>query len=527
MAASSSGTSSTSAFDRISRASAQADGHELGPLGVLVIHLQSARDLRAADRNGKSDPYVVASLVGRPDCRWTSGTKWGTLNPRWDQTHEWPGFLNDLCDQQLKLKVWDRDLTSFDDPLGECVVTLSELKDAIQANQARRSFVTEGPTSVFADGVVQGEVLFENVPLTDSAFTELASRKARERTSVYSSVGSDVEAGAAALSRPSVKPTADARDEPPPTDESTTAPSGASDEEVAAGAARGDDTDGTHDAGSSESAPAAEPEEEAESAEPVKTASFAGAGLRVPAKHAVTVVDPDEDDALAPEEKARRRHLRLSLRPAQLMPALSGSNLKAGMQTLSTRITEVKAKVFEQKTVTSGTITFTVSFKLKYSIGMFPGAPVHASAPQALRRPPPHTASCLERLRDRTLIFLGHKFFLYCAVVWALGVVGWGAFVAMLYLGLFLLPPGALGMDEGALKYWINVCIQVLTGQHASAHHGAHHGAHAHGMRARSPRRPRLHAGAHRPLLIPERHDDPLAALHWHAPGRVRPRAVA
>jgi len=113
--------------------------------------------------------------------------------------------------------------------------------------------------------------------------------------------------------------------------------------------------------------------------------------------------------------------------------------------------------------VTSGTITFSVSFKLKYSIGMFPGAPVHASAPQALRRPPPSTALWIERVRDRTLLLLGHKFFLYVAVIWALNIVGWGAFVALLYLGLFLLPPNSLGMDEDQTKYWINVCIQVLT----------------------------------------------------------------
>ena len=96
---------------------------------------------------------------------------------------------------------------------------------------------------------------------------------------------------------------------------------------------------------------------------------------------------------------------------------------------------------------------------------MFPGAPVHASAPVALRRPPPPTASCIERFRDRTLLYLGHKFWLYVAVVWALNIVGWGAFVALLYLALFLLPPGAFaGMDEDSLKYWINICIQVLTG---------------------------------------------------------------
>ena len=53
----------------------QASAQALGPLGVLVVSLERAEGLRAADTNGFSDPYCVVSLDGRPDCKWTSRTR--------------------------------------------------------------------------------------------------------------------------------------------------------------------------------------------------------------------------------------------------------------------------------------------------------------------------------------------------------------------------------------------------------------------------------------------------------------------
>ena len=71
--------------------------------------------------------------------------------------------------------------------------------------------------------------------------------------------------------------------------------------------------------------------------------------------------------------------------------------------------------------------------------------------------------STIELLRDGLLRFLARKVFLYIAVAWLLSVVGWGLTIAFMYLGLFLLPEGALGMSTAQLQFWANVSMQVIT----------------------------------------------------------------
>ena len=135
--------------------------------------------------------------------------------------------------------------------------------------------------------------------------------------------------------------------------------------------------------------------------------------------------------------------------------------------------------------VSSGTISFSVSFELKLVVGLLPGTPVHASAAQALRRPPPKDASCIERARDRLLIALGHQIFLYIAILWLLALCGFGAFAAITFGALFIPQimvafsgimrnePAdmslaedwyAVGLSDDQLEYWANVCVHVLTG---------------------------------------------------------------
>ena len=51
-------------------------------LGVLHVHLVGATGLKAADRNGKSDPFAKLSLAGQ---RAKSKTIMATLDPQWDE----------------------------------------------------------------------------------------------------------------------------------------------------------------------------------------------------------------------------------------------------------------------------------------------------------------------------------------------------------------------------------------------------------------------------------------------------------
>ena len=84
--------------------------------------------LRAADRNGKSDPYVVAHLGSKHKKKSRVVKK--TLDPEWDEVLEFDGTLRDFLAQPLLLKVYDWDRLSFNDLLGEVSVGLDGLRGA-------------------------------------------------------------------------------------------------------------------------------------------------------------------------------------------------------------------------------------------------------------------------------------------------------------------------------------------------------------------------------------------------------------
>ena len=93
--------------------------------GVLVIKLHSANGLKAADWNGKSDPYVVLTF-GRERVR--SKTIPKTLNPVWEETIELGTHtLSTVINTPLQINIFDEDngrrvrelWSNTDDPLGE------------------------------------------------------------------------------------------------------------------------------------------------------------------------------------------------------------------------------------------------------------------------------------------------------------------------------------------------------------------------------------------------------------------------
>ena len=87
---------------------------DTGPLGVLVLKIERGADLVARDRGGSSDPYIVARLGG---AKFTTRTCRRTLNPEWEETMEFPGYLSDLVASPLELRVYDADKFSSQ-PLG-------------------------------------------------------------------------------------------------------------------------------------------------------------------------------------------------------------------------------------------------------------------------------------------------------------------------------------------------------------------------------------------------------------------------
>ncbi|XP_059534078.1 multiple C2 and transmembrane domain-containing protein 2 isoform X5 [Myotis daubentonii] len=89
---------------------------------LLTIHLKEGRNLVVRDRCGTSDPYVKFKLNGKT--LYKSKVIYKNLNPVWDEIVVLP--IQSL-DQKLRVKVYDRDLTTSDF-MGSAFVILSELE---------------------------------------------------------------------------------------------------------------------------------------------------------------------------------------------------------------------------------------------------------------------------------------------------------------------------------------------------------------------------------------------------------------
>ena len=103
----------------------------------LAVRVIRARNLRAMDFNGFSDPYVKLQ-VGKQ--RFKTKVVKMNLNPEWDQ--EFSFVVADVR-EVLKLDVYDEDLIGIDDFLGQVKVPLEDLLAAenLSLGQDRKSVV--------------------------------------------------------------------------------------------------------------------------------------------------------------------------------------------------------------------------------------------------------------------------------------------------------------------------------------------------------------------------------------------------
>ena len=105
--------------------------------GTLYVQLISATGLVAADINGLSDPYCRLDLGGQ---RQRSRKLYETLDPVWhNEIFTFAGVLGQVVNEPLKVSVWDFDLTSVDDMLGEAEI---ELADHAYCNGIRREIIS-------------------------------------------------------------------------------------------------------------------------------------------------------------------------------------------------------------------------------------------------------------------------------------------------------------------------------------------------------------------------------------------------
>ena len=107
------------------------DASKFTQLYVLNVLVSEARNLRAADINGKSDPFVKVKVVdkkyGEMGAFETEVIEKNNKNPKWDKLHVF-SFFNEPCN--IIFEVWDYDegvLNGRHDELGTFALNVKEL----------------------------------------------------------------------------------------------------------------------------------------------------------------------------------------------------------------------------------------------------------------------------------------------------------------------------------------------------------------------------------------------------------------
>ena len=194
-------TQSTSAA-ALSQMSREADGKGWTRMGMATVRVLRGANLRAADRGGKSDPYVVLQQAGGKKTK--TSVKKGTVNPIWDETLEL-GVTDTTA--PLLLEAWDHDVIGRNDSLGAGEILLSQCTPGVVTpltielstpGLSKQGWV-DGPSA--KQGSIVVEVLWrppqEKAPILSPV--QLASREAaREAAAARQAAEAAAEAAAQA-----------------------------------------------------------------------------------------------------------------------------------------------------------------------------------------------------------------------------------------------------------------------------------------------------------------------------------------
>ena len=159
-----------------------------GPAGALVFTLHKGTDLLSADRNGFSDPYCIVKVFQSPV--WRSKVCFKTLNPVWNQTHDFEGYLADQVRKPIKIRVYDFDVLTLNDPIGKCEVDIGELalpgkEHALHFNDVQLQGVPHGTISFSVYFELKPVFrLFPGTPVHASAAQALRRRPPKDATCV-------------------------------------------------------------------------------------------------------------------------------------------------------------------------------------------------------------------------------------------------------------------------------------------------------------------------------------------------------
>ena len=104
----------------------EATAGSASPIGILVVTITKANDLKAVDFMGKSDPYVKIKIGSLPGEQSTSVIG-NNLNPVWHESFEFLVFQtqNDF----LEMHVFDQNYSRAHESLGICRLSMEEICD--------------------------------------------------------------------------------------------------------------------------------------------------------------------------------------------------------------------------------------------------------------------------------------------------------------------------------------------------------------------------------------------------------------
>lgn len=93
---------------------------------TLLVTVHGATDLAPRDHNGTADPFVKVAVPGYDRIHQTQVKK-DTLNPTWAETFEFPIHEEEFENRFIIFHVIDRDKSSSNDSLGQCIVELTNM----------------------------------------------------------------------------------------------------------------------------------------------------------------------------------------------------------------------------------------------------------------------------------------------------------------------------------------------------------------------------------------------------------------